>query len=55
MTNHRKHLTGSEVDKLMGATKGSRNGARDRCLLLLMFRYGLSVSEACALKDEDLH
>ena len=34
----RKHLTGREVERLIEATKGSRNEARDRCLLLLMFR-----------------
>ena len=32
------------------ATKGSRNEIRDRCLLLLMFRHGLRVSEACGMK-----
>jgi integrase len=31
-------------------TKGSRNEARDRCLVLLMFRHGLRVSEACRMK-----
>jgi len=46
----RKHLTALEIDKLMAATKGSRNEARDRCFLLLMFRHGLRVSEACNLK-----
>jgi integrase-like protein len=46
----RKHLTGREVEQLIGATKGSRNEARDHCLLLLMFRHGLRVSEACRLK-----
>ena len=45
----RKHLVSAEVDKLLAATKGSRNEARDRCLLLLMFRHGLRVSEACGL------
>src|SRR5712691_5837598 len=45
----RKHLVSAEVDKLLAATKGSRNAARDRCLLLLMFRHGLRVSEACGL------
>ena len=46
----RKHLTGREVQRLIEATKGSRNEARDRCLLLLMFRHGLRVSEACRVK-----
>src|ERR1035438_9289102 len=45
-----KHLTGREVERLIAATKGSRNEARDRCLLLLMFRHGLRVSEACRMK-----
>jgi putative zinc finger/helix-turn-helix YgiT family protein len=45
----RKHLTTREVEKLLAATKGTRNEARDRCLLLLTFRHGLRVSEACAL------
>jgi len=46
----RKHLTGREVGQLIDATRGSRNEARDRCLLLLMFRHGLRVSEACRMK-----
>jgi type 1 fimbriae regulatory protein FimB len=50
----RSHLTGLEVGKLMAATRGSRNEARDRCLLLLMFRHGLRVSEACRLKLEQV-
>src|SRR5216684_8900962 len=50
MIDDRKHLTSLEVDKLLGATKATRNEARDRCLLLLMFRHGLRVSEACRLK-----
>ena len=45
----RKHLTFSEVNRLIAATQGSRNEARDRCLVLLMFRHGLRVSEACGL------
>ena len=46
----RKHLTTREVERLIEAARGSRNEARDRCLLLLMFRHGLRVSEACGLK-----
>lgn len=46
----RKHLVAIEVDRLITATKGSRNAARDRCLMLLMYRHGLRVSEACGLK-----
>ena len=46
----RKHLVSVEVEKLMDAAKNSRNAARDRCFLLLLFRHGLRVSEACGLK-----
>src|SRR5882762_5355724 len=50
MMSERKHLVFAEIEKLMDAAKHSRNAARDRCLLLLMFRHGLRVSEACGLK-----
>ena len=46
----RKHLVSAEVDKLSAATKGTRHETHDRCLLLLMFRHGLRVSEACGLR-----
>jgi integrase len=45
----RKHLVSAKVDKLRAAVKGVRHEARDRCLLLLMFRHGLRVSAACRL------
>jgi type 1 fimbriae regulatory protein FimB len=47
--SHRKHLVSAKVDKLRAAVKGVRHEARDRCLLLLMVRHGLRVSEACRL------
>ncbi|MHB1705204.1 MAG: tyrosine-type recombinase/integrase [Acidithiobacillus sp.] len=47
----RKHLTLLEVDRLLAATKDNpRTGVRDRCLILLMFRHGLRVTEACAMR-----
>ncbi len=48
--NDRMHLTQHEVEKLLAAIKGSRNAERDRCLVLMMFRHGLRVSEACSLQ-----
>src|SRR5260370_988401 len=45
----RKRLTSREVERLIEATKGGRNEVRARCLLLLMFRHGLRVPEACRM------
>jgi type 1 fimbriae regulatory protein FimB len=53
----REHLTQDEVHKLLAAVKkdsSSRNTERDYCLLLLMARHGLRVSEACRLKLTDI-
>lgn len=52
--DERRHLTGLEVEKLLAATKGARHEVRDRCLILLMFRHGLRVSEAVGLKLSDV-
>lgn len=57
MTNrrNREYLTQEEIAKLFAATKTtSRNPERDYCLLLLMFRHGLRVSEACSLRMSDI-
>lgn len=51
----RKHLTLLEVDRLLVATKeNTRTGLRDRCLILLMFRHGLRVTEACAMRVDQV-
>jgi site-specific recombinase XerD len=50
-------LTQEEIRKLLLASRNkklSRNPERDYCLLLLMVRHGLRVSEACRLKLSDI-
>jgi integrase len=42
--------TRREVERLIEATNSIRHEVRDRCLLLLIFRHGLRVSEACRMK-----
>jgi type 1 fimbriae regulatory protein FimB len=57
MINRRKreYLTLQEVEKLLEASKkASCNPGRDYCILLLMFRHGLRVSELCSLKLSDI-
>src|SRR5271166_2210186 len=53
----REHLSPDEVQKLLAASKQnglSRNAKRDHCILFLMIRHGLRVSEACQLKLSDV-
>jgi type 1 fimbriae regulatory protein FimB len=52
----REYLTPGEIDKLLVAASSpevTRNPERDYCLLLLMYRHGLRVSEACQLRVSD--
>lgn len=47
----REHLLEKEVDRLLAAAKKSRrHPIRNYCLILMMFRHGLRVSEAIALR-----
>ena len=54
----REYLTQEELGKLLAASQdpaNSRNPVRDYCILLLMFRHGLRVSEPCAMKLSDIN
>lgn len=41
----REYLTPGEVEKLLAALKGNRNGHRDSTMVLLTYRHGLRVAE----------
>ena len=42
-------LSRQDIAALLASTSGQRQAARNRCLLLLLFRHGLRISEACRL------
>ena len=50
----REHLTEAEVEKLIGAARGNRNGQRDAAMILMTFRHGLRASEVCELQWSDV-
>ncbi len=50
----REYLTTDEMNRLFKAVRKNRYAARDYCLLLLMARHGLRVSEAITLKVEQI-
>ncbi len=51
----REYLTQGEIDKLLAAARNTgRYGKRDETLVMLMYRHGLRVSEAVALRWEQV-
>ncbi|MDQ2696704.1 MAG: tyrosine-type recombinase/integrase [Pseudomonadota bacterium] len=46
----REHLSEQEVEQLMKAAKGNRNGHRDATMILLAYRHGFRVSELVNLR-----
>ncbi|MBK4734634.1 tyrosine-type recombinase/integrase [Noviherbaspirillum pedocola] len=52
--SHRDFLTEGETARLLTAAKAGRYGARDYCMLLLMYRHGLRVSELTGARRADI-
>ncbi|WP_419236829.1 tyrosine-type DNA invertase [Serratia fonticola] len=52
--NQRKHLTQSEVERLLVCVKEGKNRERDYCLVYMSFIHGFRVSEVCQLRMSDM-
>ncbi len=50
----RKHLTPSEVEKLLEATLKGKNPERDYCLIYMCFIHGCRVSEINSWRLSDI-
>ena len=47
-------LNATEMDRLLDGAKKGRHGTRDQLLVLMLYRHGLRVSEAVALRRDDV-
>ena len=52
--NAKNFLTDSEMKKFPAATRKSRHGVRNFCLMLVAYRHGLRVSELIDIRQTDL-
>lgn len=50
----RKHLSRSEIEKLLNISVIGMHGARNYCMIYLAFTHGLRVSELCSLRISDI-